>query len=151
MLDMFPGVAETRFKILATDIDNRSLDTARDGLYGEDMIAGLSSNQIAKHFRKEDDHFRISDEAKRLVCFKHLNLMSDWPMRKAYDAIFCRNVLIYFTAQTQEHLYERFNRLLRLNAYLYVGHSERLTGPAQDSFQVAGSTTYRKIAEFGDK
>lgn len=146
MLDMFPDVVTAPFRILATDIDKQSLRAGVSGLYQPDMISSLSEKFVSKHFNESEGKYQISDSAKKLVTFRPLNLMSDWPMRKLYDALFCRNVLIYFSPEDQERLYQRFLGRLKPGAFLYIGHSERVTGPALDHLRSVGATTYQKTA-----
>lgn len=146
-LDQFPEISQTKFRVLATDIDKHTLETARSGFYEHDMVSTLSPDFLTKFFKTEGGGYRISQKVKNLVDFKSLNLMSDWPMKKSYDVIFCRNVLIYFTNETQELLFERFLKQMRLNAFLYIGHSERISGRAQKCFQSSGPTTFMKSCE----
>jgi chemotaxis protein methyltransferase CheR len=80
---------------------------------------------------------------KRIIRFKLLNLLEPWPMRGKFDAIFCRNVVIYFEESTQAKIWSRFPPLLSPGGFLYVGHSERLAGPAASAFSSDGVTTYR--------
>ena len=87
---------------------------------------------------------QMADEARALVTARVLNLFGPWPMRRQYDVIFCRNVMIYFDDAAKAELEERFVRLLAPGGYLYVGHSERLIGPAAAQMQGCGQTIYRK-------
>ena len=93
---------------------------------------------------KEGRYFEMDDAAKSLVSFKPLNLMQQWPMTGPFDAIFCRNVVIYFDEATQFKVWGRMNQLLRSGSVLYLGHSERLNGPAATEFSLEDVTTYRK-------
>jgi chemotaxis protein methyltransferase CheR len=89
--------------------------------------------------------FVISDAVHRLLAFKPLNLMGDWPMKGPFDAIFCRNVAIYFTRQDQLRLFDRMADLLTPDGYLYIGHSENLFG-LSNRFQLVARTIYRRIS-----
>ena len=80
------------------------------------------------------------------MAFKELNLIGDWPMRGRFDVIFCRNVVIYFDDATQERVWSRFAPILNPGGVLYIGHSERVTGPAAQLLQPGGLTTYVKGA-----
>jgi chemotaxis protein methyltransferase CheR len=85
----------------------------------------------------------MSDELKSLISFRHLNLMEPWPMRGLFDAIFCRNVMIYFDGPTKMTLIDRFVERLKPGAWLYIGHSESLLGTHQN-LSHAGRTIYRR-------
>ena len=91
----------------------------------------------------------VSDEVRALVTFNELNLIGDWPMKGQFSAIFCRNVAIYFDDDTQSRLWSRFAPLLPVGGMLYIGHSERVTGPAAAHFAPDGITTYRLTSEAG--
>ena len=78
-----------------------------------------------------------------MIAFRQLNLVSPWPMRGPFDAIFCRNVLIYFSKDTQRAIVERFADLLADDGTLFVGHSEALFR-VSERFRLIGKTIYRK-------
>lgn len=78
--------------------------------------------------------------------FKSLNLLGDWPMARPMDVIFCRNVMIYFDQPTKERLVHRFAQQLAPGGHLYIGHSERVTGPAAALLSQVGPTIYQKVA-----
>ena len=80
------------------------------------------------------------------MTFKQLNLLGDWPMRGMFDLIFCRNVMIYFDDPTKARLQERLADQLAPGGFLYIGHSERLLGPAARMLRPVGQTVYRKVA-----
>ena len=86
----------------------------------------------------------IDPELQAMVRFRELNLMGDWPMQRPFDVIFCRNVMIYFDLPTKERLIERFARQLAAGGYLYIGHSERVSGPATALLEPVGPTIYRR-------
>src|SRR5690606_7684677 len=85
----------------------------------------------------------VADELRRLVAFRELNLIGDWPMKGRFDVIFCRNVVIYFDEATQERVWGRFMPYMAPDATLYIGHSERVTAPAAAGLRTDGLTTYR--------
>jgi chemotaxis protein methyltransferase CheR len=127
--------AETsrRVKILATDISHRVLAQAKAGQYPAETMADVPSAWMQKYWtKKQDDAGRPVSEAgpalRSLVQFAKLNLMEKWPMQGPFDAILCRNVMIYFEKGTQQQLVERYWALLRPGGHLFVGHSESLTG-----------------------
>ena len=87
---------------------------------------------------------RMRDSLRQMLTFKQLNLVGAWPMRGLFDAIFCRNVMIYFDAETKAMLVDRYAELLRPDGWLYIGHSESLT-KVTNRFQLAGRTIYRRV------
>ncbi|HCB39334.1 MAG TPA: chemotaxis protein CheR, partial [Gammaproteobacteria bacterium] len=86
----------------------------------------------------------IRDTLKSLIKFNHLNLLGEWPMKGKFDVIFCRNVVIYFSKDTQRELFDRYASILEPNGYLFIGHSESLHGVSQ-RFESVGRTIYRKV------
>ena len=79
---------------------------------------------------------------RRLVSFRELNLIGAWPMKVRFDAIFCRNVAIYFDEPTQNKIWHRFAGVLKPGGRLYIGHSERIGGEAASLLRPAAVTTY---------
>jgi chemotaxis protein methyltransferase CheR len=73
-----------------------------------------------------------------------LNLLHEWPMKGPFDAIFCRNVVIYFDQPTKQRLFDRYAQLLPVGGYLFLGHSESLHG-VSTAFELVGRTVYRKV------
>ncbi len=119
-------------RILATDISHRVLATAKAGVYGADGLCEVPRTLRAKYWRPTPDsdgaRFEALPVLRERIQFGRLNLMETWPMRGPFDAIFCRNVMIYFDKATQQALVERYWAMLRPGGYLFVGHSESLTG-----------------------
>jgi chemotaxis protein methyltransferase CheR len=141
ILSVLPNAYDLDVKILATDIDPNMIREGREGRYPASAIEPVPADQ-RKWFDKSGDDYVATEQLKRLVSFKELNLMGPWPMKKAYDAIFCRNVVIYFEEETQAKVFSRFTPLMTPRARLYIGHSERLIGPAADQMVTDGVTTY---------
>ncbi|OAI18103.1 chemotaxis protein CheR [Methylomonas koyamae] len=137
-------------KILATDLDTNVLATAANGVYSADRAAGMSEQRLKRWFQKgrgrQANKVRVKPELRAAVTFRQLNLMRDWPMRGRFDAIFCRNVLIYFDRQTKTKLAERYASLLETGGYLFIGHSESLH-QLDTAFEPIGNTIYRKTAK----
>lgn len=136
-------------RILATDIDTRMVETARAGRYADDVLSSIPPamrDRFVRRIRGERDEslLSISDELKRLITFKALNLLEAWPMRGPFDAIFCRNVLIYFDRDGRRHVINKFADLLPPGGYLFLGHSESLYG-VSERFDQVGATIYRKL------
>ncbi len=132
-------------KILATDLDTQVLDKARIGRYEWDRVKDLDAARLKKWFKADADNaaVTVSDALRRLITFKQLNLMGDWPMKGPFDVIFCRNVVIYFDKPTQANLFQRYYDLLTEQGVLMLGHSESL-GVMQGHFKTIGRTMFRK-------
>jgi len=132
-------------RLLATDIDTDVLTKAANGEFATSAI-----DEIPKEYR---DFFRpragsdkivMDDDLKSFIVFRRLNLMEPWPFSGLFDAIFCRNVMIYFDAETKSALVERFTQQLKPGGWLYIGHSESLIG-SHPGIELVGRTTYRRV------
>ncbi len=131
--ESFSDISTRDVRILATDLSHRVLATAKAATYPAENMTDVPSAWMQKYWiRKRDPQGREVCEAgaplRRLVHFAKLNLMERWPMQGPFDAILCRNVMIYFDKATQQQLVERYWALLRPGGHLFVGHSESLTG-----------------------
>ena len=143
LLGAFPELKRWDFKILATDIDTAVIAKAARGIYAENELNGLSAERARPFEKTGDGTIRIPAAARELVSFKPLNLIGpNWPMKGPFDAIFCRNVAIYFDKQTQGEVFGRLGSLLAPEAFLYIGHSENL-GSGGDGFRLVGKTIYQ--------
>ena len=144
VLDLCPESARLDIRILASDVDPAILRLAQDGLYPVEELKAIPAGMRERFVEQDSGQptFRIKDRARAIVRFAELNLMSDWPMRGPFDVIFCRNVAIYFDKQTQARLWQRFAALTPPGGYLFLGHSERLSGPAEAMYRSAGVTAY---------
>jgi len=147
VLSALPEAANLDVKILATDIDPNMIAEGKAGLYREDAVApiplDLRRRWLEKASGDDGQRWSVADDLRSLVSFRELNLIGDWPMRGRFDVIFCRNVVIYFDEPTQERIWQRFVPALNPGGTLYIGHSERVSGPATDVLETAGLTTYR--------
>jgi len=128
-----PDVALWDVGILATDLSAPMLRSAMRGVYGPSRLRDVPPEVLAEHFtpagaKYGPGQYRVKDAVRRMVHFARLNLMEPWPMSGPFDAIFCRNVMIYFDKATQQRLVERFCRHLVPGGLLMIGHSESLTG-----------------------
>ena len=143
ILGLLPDAGRYDVKILATDIDPNMVAAGKTGQYSDDLLSPVPAALRQRWFRPCPDGMVAGEEMRRLVGFRQLNLIGDWPMRGSFDAIFCRNVVIYFAEDTQARIWSRFAPLLAPSGLLYIGHSERVNGPAVSSFETVGITTYR--------
>lgn len=131
-------------KILATDLDSDVLQRAKSGEYPLKDVEVLPRDYHSCFYRNEDAaKARIKEEYKKLIQFNRLNLLGPWPMKKKFDVIFCRNVVIYFNKETQVELFNRLHDALKPGGYLMIGHSENLYG-ANHLFKPLGRTIYQK-------
>lgn len=152
LLDAFPEAPRYDIKILATDIDPNVLAQGEAGLYDETLLEPVPLAQRKAWFEPEGGgRVRANATLRSLISFKRLNLIGTWPMRGVFQVIFCRNVVIYFEAPTQEQIWSRFAPLLEAEGTLYIGHSERVSGPAESAFANDGITIYRKRSGGGTK
>ena len=143
ILDVLPEAAKLDVRILATDIDPNVVATAREAIYAADLIEGVPAGLRSRWLeRRPGGDWSVSATARALVSPKVLNLMEPWPMKGPFDAIFCRNVVIYFDEPTQERVWSRFVPLLAPGGRLYVGHSERAGYPG-GQLSTDGLTTYK--------
>lgn len=117
-------------RILATDVSSQVLERARAATYSARAIAAVPAALRRRMVepRSDGERFTMRAELRAIVRFARLNLVRDWPLRGPFDAIFCRNVMIYFDAPVRERLIERFWTLLAPGGHLFVGHSESLGG-----------------------
>ena len=137
-------------KILATDLDSNVLNHGHRGVYALDRFNGMLPKRVSRFFEAvrdgKEDKLSAAAELRNLVTFKQLNLMHEWPMKGPFDAIFCRNVVIYFDKETQRALFERMARLQRPGDYLFLGHSESLYR-VSDRYELIGRTIYRRLPD----
>jgi chemotaxis protein methyltransferase CheR len=147
LLSVMPDAPRYDVKILATDIDPNVLATGEAGIYDAGALEPVPVALRKAWFSPLNDGtgcLRANDELRQLVSFRKLNLIGSWPMSGKFQAMLCRNVVIYFDADTQEALWLRMLPLLEDNGALYIGHSERVSGPAEALLVSDGITTYRK-------
>lgn len=146
--ETIPNIDNRDIKILATDISDRMMERAREGIYDEESLKTMSLQLKHKYFHKTNTgpghKYRVNAKLQYLISFAKLNLMESWPMKGPFDVIFCRNVMIYFDRPTQENLVKRFWHLLREGGYLLVGHSESLSFLAHE-YRYLMPAVYQKI------
>jgi chemotaxis protein methyltransferase CheR len=147
LLQVDPLAADLNIRILATDIDRKMISAASIGRYSLDQKKAipLSFHQTMLHEDSDNGNILMHDRLHKLITFNELNLINDWPMKRKFHLIVCRNAAIYFDKTTQATLWERFADNLTSAGHLMIGHSERLSGPAEGSFQSVGITTYRRL------
>lgn len=129
-------------RILATDIDTEVIAKGERGDYPAHAVDDIPA-AYREYLARSGQTVTMSDELRSLIAFRRLNLMEPWPFRGPFDAIFCRNVMIYFDGPTKKALVDRFTEMIRPGGWLYIGHSESLIG-SHPSLSLVGRTVYRK-------
>lgn len=146
LLEALSDIDRWQPRVLATDLDTAALDRARSGIYPIEAVQDLDPVRLRRWFLRgrgsRTGQVRLRPEPRALVRFRRLNLIEDWGMRGELDAVFCRNVMIYFDVPTKRRLLSRFHRVLRPGGLLFVGHSESLAGHS-DGFAAVDQTTYQ--------
>ncbi len=132
-----------KHSILATDIDDKMLARAREGLYQEHEVRSVSHARLIRYFERAPGGWRARDELKRMISFQRHDLLKD-SFHSGFDLIVCRNVVIYFTDEAKSLLYQRFYSSLRPGGYLFVGGTERISGFGEMGYESAFPFFYRK-------
>lgn len=136
------------FSLAASDIDSKVLATAARGVYRVDSLKGIDATRLQKYFLRgkgaNDGFARIKPELLSPIQYLIVNLIkNDWPFKEPFDAVFCRNVMIYFDGQTQRGVLERIHRVMKPGGLLFVGHAENFTD-SRDLFVLKGKTVYER-------
>ena len=134
--------------ILATDISTNVLRIAKGGVYPVERAKNVSQNILRKYFEKGkgkwDGYIRVKDDLKRMVTYKRYNLLTDSPLNKEFDVIFCRNVLIYFDTVIKEKVINRLYSSLKPNGYFIIGGAESLNN-LKHKYKYIKPSIYRKV------
>lgn len=141
-----PGVATSDFKVLATDLDSKVLETAARGRYSSERLSEVPERLRRRYFGpcETTAQVQLRDEVLRRVTFRRLNLLEALPPKGPFDAIFCRNVLIYFDEPTRRDVVGRLAELLGQGGLLFLGHSESLMAD-QKMLKSKGQTTFERV------
>jgi chemotaxis protein methyltransferase CheR len=140
------GTMASQSHVIATDIDTNVLNAAASGIYSIDRLDKMAPERAKRFFLRgrgeQEGLVRVRPELRQMVTFKQLNLLSsDWPITGHFDAVFCRNVMIYFDKPTQSRILSRFVPLMKPDALLFAGHSENFLY-VSDAFKLRGKTVY---------
>jgi len=127
LLDSIPDCESWTIRVFASDLSFTALERAQCGLYRADQLKGVEPGCVAKYFRQENGHYLISEGVRKRVIFDYHNLKHDNGLR-GLDIVFCRNVMIYFDAEEQRRLVNRFSNCLVPGGFLFLGHAESLQG-----------------------
>ena len=136
-------------EILATDIDTTVLGKAQQGVYSDEAVAKLDADILKAYFLRgrgaNAGLVRLQDDVQALIAYRPLNLLApNWHLEQKFDAIFCRNVMIYFDKDTQYRVLQGLAAALEPGGLLFAGHSENFT-QARDLFELLGRTVYRPV------
>ena len=146
-VESLPDLRSWDFKILGTDLSNFAVEQAKAGMYPVDKLDGISPELVREHFVRGTgtgkDQYAVAPHLRSLVTISRLNLMDPWPFKGKFDVIFCRNVMIYFDANTRRNLVMRFHEFLRPGGILAVGSAETLAG-LNTPFTAAQASVYVK-------
>ncbi len=137
--------------IIASDLSLKSLMTAKEGFYPENRMGGVPENYLTKYFEKKREGYHIADSIKSIVNFDYHNLKYD-SRQMNLDIVFCRNVIIYFDADAQKAVINRFWNSMSNYSYLFIGHSESLFGMNTkfEFVKTKWSTLYQKRLNLKD-
>jgi chemotaxis protein methyltransferase CheR len=146
IVDVF-GTFTPPVTIVASDVDTNVLEKASAGVYSCDRVEKLSEDQLRRFFLPAggDGTVKVRPELRALLTFRQLNLLdATWPIRGPLDAIFCRNVMIYFDQLTQRRVLQKLAPMLKHDGLLFAGHSESF-GHSQDIVRLRGNTVYERV------
>lgn len=127
LLDSLPDLDSWTIRVFASDLSFTALERAQCGLYRADQLKGVDPQCVARYFRQENGHYVMSEGVRKRVIFDYHNLKHDNGLR-GLDIVFCRNVMIYFDAEGQRKLVNRFANCLVPGGFLFLGHAESLQG-----------------------
>ncbi|TYR82588.1 protein-glutamate O-methyltransferase CheR [Priestia megaterium] len=134
----------SQINIVATDLDRQVIEKAKIGLYSERSLQEVPVSIKEKYFKKEGMFYKVNEEIKNTVTFKEHNLLAD-PFDQNFDLIVCRNVLIYFTEEAKQHLYQKFSEALTKNGIFFVGSTEQVFNPQRYGLEAEDTFFYRKV------
>lgn len=127
LLESLPDLDSWTIRVFASDLSFTALERAQSGLYRADQLKGVDPKCVARYFRQENGHYVMSEGVRKRVIFDYHNLKHDNGLR-GLDIVFCRNVMIYFDAEEQRKLVNRFANCLVPGGFLFLGHAESLQG-----------------------
>jgi chemotaxis protein methyltransferase CheR len=132
------------YTILASDISDRALSVAKKGLYPKSDLKEMPAEWVRKYFVSYDENqYSVNDKLKKSLVFRRFNLLDNFPFKKPFQTIFCRNVMIYFDIPTKNTLINKYYDWLVPGGYLLIGHSESLSG-CTHKFRYVMPSVYRK-------
>jgi chemotaxis protein methyltransferase CheR len=127
--EMASQIAGWRIDILGTDLSTEVLEKAKAGIYSQfEVQRGLPIQMLVKYFTQLGDTWQISPELRAMVQYKPLNLLHNFSQLGAFDAVFCRNVLIYFDQETKIDVFDRLAKVMQPDGFLVLGAAETVVG-----------------------
>lgn len=138
--------AGTHPQILGTDIDAAILARAEAAVYSDAEVGTMADDLRSASFNRHPAGWQVRPGIRETVRYEQLNLHARWPFSEPFDIIFCRNVVIYFDAEAQMRLWNKFYDQLRPGGLLMIGHSERIPEPMRRQLQPLGQTIYQRAA-----
>jgi chemotaxis protein methyltransferase CheR len=130
--------------ILATDIDNEVLEKAGMGIYSEKAIQSMPPAYLKKYFTAEGNYYKVNSNIKQMVRFQQQDLLKT-TFGRGFDLILCRNVVIYFTEESKQRLYQKFCDALRPRGVLFIGSTEQIFQARELGLQSIATFFYQKI------
>lgn len=134
-------------QVIATDIDPAMIARAKAGIFDADDLRAVSPERLKRHFDRVGNSYVAKPTLRNCLQFGELNLHETWPFKGPFDAVFCRNVVIYFDSRARQKLWQRLAGIIKPGGHLFIGHSERLDGPAAGDFLLEGATQYRRCPD----
>jgi chemotaxis protein methyltransferase CheR len=142
LADSFPQLASWQVEIVGTDYSPQVVERARKGEFNHfEVQRGLPIMTLMKHFVQDGEVWRVRDELKRSIRFQEGNLLEPFTHLGTFDLVFCRNVLIYFDAETKKGVLDRIARVMAPDGYLFLGASETVFGITDQLQSVEGANT----------
>ena len=124
----FPQLNNWNVSILATDLSPTVLKLAQAGEYSQlEVNRGLPASYLVKYFSKQADKWRLSDDVRKMVEFRPMNLIQSWPVMPPMDLVFIRNVMIYFDVESKRTILKKIRACLLPHGYLFLGSAETTT------------------------
>lgn len=133
----------SQIAIQATDLDENAIQRAKVGIYPERSLAEVPDEMKSKYFEQQNQFYKVDDAIKKTVTFRKHNLLND-TYEKNFDLIICRNVMIYFTEEAKDQIYQNFSDSLRSGGILFVGSTEQIFNPGKYGFETEDTFFYRK-------
>lgn len=144
-LEDFFSHSQWNKKILATDISLEALEQASKGVYFKKNIEKLPKKFIKRYFKKNGEMYKIKERIRKEVIFRKFNLMDEFPFKKKFQVIFCRNVMIYFKPEVRKKVIQKFEKHLVKGGFFIIGSTESITHYTNHNLKMIWPSVYRKV------